>query len=79
MYELETVPEKDARQFAEQINAEFFYTSAKSDFGIDDLFKSIGNRFLKRNSENYDPSLDDNEQDSNFKLNSKDEKKKSCC
>ena len=51
MYELEEVEESEGRAFAKEIGAIFKYTSAKNATGIDELFKSIGNKFIEPNYE----------------------------
>ncbi len=48
---MEEVVENEGRAFAKEIGAIFKYTSAKNSIGIDDLFKSIGNKFLDPNYE----------------------------
>jgi hypothetical protein len=51
MYELEEVEETKVKAFAKEIGAIFKYTSAKNATGIDELFKSIGYKFLDPNYE----------------------------
>jgi len=45
-YELEEVPEKEAKAFAKEINAIYQLVSAKNGTGIDELFENIGKQFL---------------------------------
>ena len=76
MYELEAIPEKEARDYAELIGARFFYTSAKNDFGIDDLFKYIAQKYINPNFTDFDST----EGGSNLKLGSKNgNSNKGCC
>ena len=49
LYEEEDVDENEAKSLAEEINAVFQKTSAKSANGIDDLFIKIGIKFLEKN------------------------------
>ena len=50
MYETEQVGEDEAKKLAEDINAIFQKTSAKSSNGIEDLFIKIGTKFLNPKS-----------------------------
>ena len=49
LYENEAVPEPEARDFAESINAMFALTSAQNNDGVEKLFRDIGNKFLDPN------------------------------
>ncbi len=51
MYEMEEVEEEKGRAFAKEIGGIFKYTSAKTSTGIDELFRTIGNKFLDPNYE----------------------------
>ena len=51
LYDKATVKTEDAKQFAEEINAIFQNTSAKSDTGINILFENLGKKII-------DPSFD---------------------
>ena len=54
LFDKEQVPEAEARNYASQIGAVFKLTSACTATGIEELFKSIGCKFL-------DPSFKDDE------------------
>ena len=62
-YEKEVVSLKEGKELAQEINAIFKSTSAMLAYGIEDLFKSIGEKFII-------PSLNTNEPT----MNSKEEK-----
>jgi len=49
LIEKEEVDEKDAKKFAEEMNIDFFKTSAKNDFGIEELFSQIAKKYTGRN------------------------------
>ena len=58
LYDNEEVQEKEAREYAESINAIFGLTSAQNNIGIDQLFEEIGIKYLNKNfhqkvGENY--------------------------
>jgi len=81
LYEKEEVNENEAREFAKQINAIFFLTSALDRSGIDDLFLNVAHKII-------DPSFDysktrnlSGNNNHGVKLNAKntDEKKRNCC
>jgi GTP cyclohydrolase I len=44
-YELEEVPEREAKSFAKEIKAKYQLISAKNRTGIDELFENIGKKF----------------------------------
>ena len=46
LFDKEQVPEAEARNYASQIGAVFKLTSACTATGIEELFKSIGCKFL---------------------------------
>lgn len=46
---MEEVSETEGRAFAKDIGAIFKCTSAKNSIGIEELFKSIGNKFIDPN------------------------------
>ena len=46
MFEQEVVTEKEGREFAKNIGAIFYLTSAKYNVGINDLFNNLGRKFL---------------------------------
>jgi len=56
MYEMEEVEEEKGRAFAKEVGGIFKYTSAKNSTGIDELFRTIGNRFLDPNFEENMPN-----------------------
>ena len=49
LYEEQIVPDKEAKAYAKEINAMFKTVSAATGEGIEDLFQSIGNKFLNHN------------------------------
>ena len=49
LYEEEAVPEKEAREFAQSVNAIFALTSAQNNSGVNQLFEDMGIRFLDPN------------------------------
>lgn len=49
LYENEEVDEKTGREFAEEIGAIFYSTSAKNQNGITELFTAIGNKYCDPN------------------------------
>ena len=49
LYDDEAVPEYEARKYAKSINAIYALTSAQNNFGISELFKNIGNKYLDPN------------------------------
>ena len=55
LFDKEQVPEAEARNYASQIGAVFKLTSACTATGIEELFKSIGCKFL-------DPNFNDDEE-----------------
>lgn len=86
MYENEEVDENEGRAFAKEIGAIFRNTSAKNATGIDELFKSIGNKYIDPNYEEggtnipVDADFNSSRRDT-VKINreSKAEKKGGCC
>jgi hypothetical protein len=46
LFEREQIPEKEARQFSNDIGATFNLTSALSGGGIEDMFKNVGLKVL---------------------------------
>ena len=49
LFDQEAVPEEKARQFAEKIGAVFKLTSAYTSVGIEELFVSLGSKFIDPN------------------------------
>ena len=47
LYVDEDVPEQEARDVAESINAIFALTSAQNNDGVEKLFRDIGNKYLE--------------------------------
>ena len=86
LYENETVDRNDVKEFSNEINAVFKYTSAKQNVSIDELFLELGKNFV---NSSFMKDLIQKEQiidkDKNFKLDKKrksiksEEKKKGCC
>ena len=87
MYETEQVDEDEAKKFAEELNAIFQKTSAKSSNGIEDLFIKIGKKFLNPKSDGNINTGKGNKPEKtggkeNIKLNKKGtdgKRKKGCC
>ena len=52
MYEFEEVSDEEAKNYAKEINAIFQKTSAKTDVGVNELFKMIGQKFVNPQAEN---------------------------
>ena len=76
LYANEQVTEDEAKEFADSIEASFELTSAKSNSGVNDLYKSVAETFLNRGINNKNKEKDD------IKLNKKDinnSKKGKCC
>lgn len=75
MFDKEAVTEEEAKNFANEIGAQFQLTSAFKNMGIDDLFRMVGCKFLDPNFQdkiNEEPK----EQTKNITLNSNTQKKK---
>ena len=83
LYMDEKVDKNEARELSKEINATFKFTSAMQNVCVDELFKELGQRFIKSNfmlefgSEYF-------EDKDNFKINDledkiKKNKKKGCC
>ena len=49
LYEIQQVSDEEGKKFAREINAIFQSTSAKSDYGISQLFENIGRRYFDPN------------------------------
>ena len=62
MYEQEAVPEEEAREFANKINAIFMLTSAQNNTGINELFMDAGNKYL---DPNFQQQINDGENGGN--------------
>ena len=86
MYEKEAVPENEAREFANKINAIFSLTSAQNNTGINELFMDAGNKYL---DPNFQQQINDGAEEGandakNIKLDANNAKtdnkgKKKCC
>ena len=77
LYDNEEVKEEEGREFAEKIGAFYKLTSASSNQGIEELFKTVGNRFL---DPNY--SFNTSGKNKNLKIGGDTpniKKKKKCC
>ena len=75
MFDKEAVTEEEAKNFANEIGAQFQLTSAFKNMGIEDLFRMVGCKFLDPNFQdkiNEEPK----EQTKNITLNSNTQKKK---
>ena len=71
--EYEKVEENKARDFAKELKALFMKTSAKTKFGIEDLFNNIAANILKQNPQANSLKGDDS------KSNQESKKTKSGC
>ena len=83
LYVDEDVPEQEARDFAESINAIFALTSAKDNDGVEKLFRDIGNKYLESNFQEK-VSEAQKKQSPSFVMQKKEyigekNKKKGCC
>ncbi len=58
MYENEEIEEKVGRSYAKEGGAIFKYTSAKNNSGVEELFRSIGSKYI-------DPNYDENNTNNN--------------
>ena len=76
LIEKEEIDEAQAREFAKEINAIFVLTSAQNGTGIDDLFKSLAEKYL---SPEHEPIFNEiiKERSESFLLN--DGKNDGCC
>ena len=88
LFEEEEVNKNDVKEFCDSINSQYTFISAKENSYIDELFKKLGESFLKsdiyRNLDNknksrperftLDSEMDDNEENKKAK-----KKKKKCC
>jgi len=90
MYADEEVDENEVKNFADELNAIFQKTSAKSSNGIEDLFVKIGKKFLNPKSDsptggpsgNTNKNGPKNDGKQNIQLNKKNsggKQKKGCC
>ena len=78
LYDNEQVSEDEARKFADEIGAVFKLTSANTNKGIEDLFKTIGCKVL---DPNYSEDDESNQKKMNIKIDNDKtkKKKKGCC
>ncbi len=85
MYQYEEVPYNDGLALAKELNSIFKITSAKeTSGGIDELFKTIGKKFLDPNSENTSNMTKEElkikgEKIIRDKIKNNNQKKKTCC
>ena len=85
MYQYEEVPYNDGLALAKELNSIFKITSAKeTSGGIDELFKTIGKKFLDPNSENTSNMTKEElknkgEKIMRDKIKNNNQKKKGCC
>ena len=83
-YDEEAVPEEEAREYAKSIGAVFQLTSAQNNSGINELFKSMGAKYLDPNEKVDEPEQNQNK---NIKIDAQEhkqkdneqKKKKGCC
>ena len=84
MYQYEEVPYNDGLALAKELNSIFKITSAKeTSGGIDELFKTIGKKFLDPNSENTSNMTKEELKNKGEKIMrdkiKNNQKKKTCC
>ena len=85
MYQYEEVSNNDGLALAKELNSIFKITSAKeTSGGIDELFKTIGKKFLDPNSENTSNMTKEElknkgEKIMRDKIKNNNQKKKGCC
>ena len=85
MYQYEEVSNNDGLALAKELNSIFKITSAKeTSGGIDELFKTIGKKFLDPNSENTtnmtkEELKNKGEKIMRDKIKNNNQKKKGCC
>ena len=85
-YANETVNDNEGKALAKEINAIYMRTSAKLNSSIDELFNSIGNKFLNPNFEIKSNLTKEELREKSeelrreqIKLNNKNKKRKKCC
>ena len=86
LYENETVDKNEVKEFSNEVNAVFKYTSAKQNVSIDELFEELGKNFLKSSFvKDIIQKEQVNNENQNFKLDNKKKStknegnKKGCC
>ena len=84
MYQNEEVPNNEGLALAKELNSIFKITSAKeTSGGIDELFKTIGKKFLDPNSENTTNMTKEELKNKGEKIMrdkiKNNQKKKACC
>ena len=82
-FENEKVKEETAREYADQINASYFLTSAKTGDGINGLFESVIKSYLEPQFETKIKEMKDEKGEKGIEINTEDiknnKKKKKCC
>ena len=76
LIEKEEINEAQAREFAKEINAIFVLTSAQNGTGIDDLFKSLAEKYL---SPEHEPIVNEIKKERSLSFNLKNQKNDGCC
>ena len=89
LFENEAVDRKDVKEYCDSIDSEYTFISALENSYIDDLFKSVGEKFLKSdiykamNDNKYEKKVEKFSLDNNNNDNNNNEqnniKKKKCC
>ena len=85
MYEFEEVTDDEGKAYAKEINAIFQKTSAKTENGVNELFKMIGQKFVNPDTENTSNLTKEEQKKRGEKLkkeqnnNNNNSKKKICC
>ena len=76
LYETEQISEKEAREFAESINAIFELTSAQNNSGIQQLFEDVGMKYLAPDfQEKIEEEQKEKKVETNIKITKKNVKK----
>ena len=76
LYETEQISEKEAREFAESINAIYELTSAQNNSGIQQLFEDVGMKYLAPDfQEKIEEEQKEKKVESNIKITKKNVKK----
>ena len=79
LYENEKVTEEEAKEYAYKINLNCFFTSARNNVGISNMFEELGNLFLeptfqeKRNKEINERNYENNENKQNIVIIQRDD------
>ena len=75
LMENEAVSQQEAEEYANNVGAVFQLTSAKENFGIEELFENCTKKYLEKNYSKQN----NQKKGQTFLKDKKDEKKKNCC